>query len=58
VTNEDMGKKLFISLPTVKGHVSHILRKLNVKNRTQAALLLMQARSRDGALTYPVIHAA
>jgi len=31
VTNEDMGKKLFISLPTVKGHVSHILRKLNVK---------------------------
>jgi len=58
VSNEDMGKKLFISLPTVKGHVSHILRKLNVKNRTQAALLLMQARSRDGALTYPVIHAA
>ena len=58
VNNEDVGKKLFISLPTVKTHVSHILRKLNVKNRTQAALLLMQARSRNGALTYPVIHVA
>jgi len=56
VTNEDVGKKLFISLPTVKTHISHIFRKLNVKNRTQASLLLMQARWRNGGL-YPTTQA-
>ena len=57
VSNEDIGKKLFISLPTVKAHVTHIFRKLNVKNRTQAALLLMQARSRNSVLMYPITQA-
>jgi DNA-binding CsgD family transcriptional regulator len=47
VTNEAIAHKLFISAPTVKTHASHIFRKLNVNNRTQAALLLMQARSRN-----------
>lgn len=42
--NEDIGKKLFISIPTVKAHVAHIFSKLKVNNRTQAALLLMQSR--------------
>jgi len=47
VTNEEIGKKLFISQGTVKSHLAHIFRKLNVNNRTQAALLLMQSRSRN-----------
>lgn len=50
VTNEEIGKKLSINLPTVKTHLTHIFRKLNVKNRIQAALLLMQSRSRIGQL--------
>lgn len=33
-SNKDIGKKLFISQPTVKSHVSNILRKFGVNNRT------------------------
>jgi two-component system, NarL family, response regulator DegU len=47
VKNEEIAKKLFVSVPTVKAHVTHIFRKLDVNNRTKAALLLMQARLRD-----------
>ena len=46
--NEDIAKKLSLSPVTVKTHASNIFSKLNVKNRTQAALLMMQARSRNG----------
>jgi NarL family two-component system response regulator LiaR len=38
LTNEQLGKKLFISEATVRTHVSHILGKLGLGNRTQAAL--------------------
>ena len=48
VSNEQIAKKLFISLGTVKVHVAHIFDKLNVSNRTQAALLLIHARLRTG----------
>lgn len=34
--NREIGKKLFISEPTVKTHVSNILRKLGQNNRAQA----------------------
>ena len=47
IKNEEIAKKLFISVPTVKVHVTHIFRKLDVNNRTRAALLLMQARLRN-----------
>lgn len=38
LTNDQIGAKLFISEATVRTHVSHILGKLSLTNRTQAAL--------------------
>jgi len=38
MSNASIARTLNISLPTVKTHVQHILKKLNVADRTQAAL--------------------
>ena len=37
-TNQEIGDALFIGVKTVKTHVSHILAKLEVSDRTQAAI--------------------
>jgi LuxR family transcriptional regulator, maltose regulon positive regulatory protein len=37
-TNRQMGEELYITEETVKSHVAHILRKLDVTSRTQAAI--------------------
>ena len=41
-SNADIGKRLFISEGTVKNHMTHILRKLDVEDRTQAAILTVK----------------
>lgn len=41
-TNKDIAKSLFVSEKTVKTHVSHIFNKLQVSDRTQAALYAIE----------------
>ena len=40
--NREIGRRLYIAESTVKRHVYHIFGKLNVHNRTQAALQARQ----------------
>ncbi len=42
-SNVEIGRELFMSVATVKAHVSHILTKLDLNNRTQIALLAHDA---------------
>ncbi len=42
-SNHDIARSLSISEPTVRTHVSHVLRKLSVPNRTQAALVAVKS---------------
>lgn len=41
-SNSEIGKQLFISEGTVKNHMTHILRKLQVEDRTQAAVIAVR----------------
>lgn len=45
--NQAIAETLRISLPTVKTHVQHILQKLHVSDRTQAAMLAVRQRLLD-----------
>jgi DNA-binding NarL/FixJ family response regulator len=38
-TNAEIAARLFLSVATVKAHITHILTKLGATNRTQIALL-------------------
>ncbi|MFD2353525.1 response regulator [Nonomuraea ferruginea] len=42
-SNAEIGRELFMSVPTVKAHVSRILTKLELNNRVQVALLVYDA---------------
>ena len=42
-SNAEIGKELYLSVPTVKAHVSSILSKLGLANRVQVALLVHDA---------------
>ena len=37
-SNPEIARIMFVSINTIKAHISSILRKLNVKNRVQAAV--------------------
>jgi DNA-binding CsgD family transcriptional regulator len=39
-TNREIASRLGVSVPTVNKHVHHVLQKLHVKNRAQAAASL------------------
>jgi DNA-binding NarL/FixJ family response regulator len=49
LTNEEIGKKVFISEKTVKTHLTNIFDKLKVNNRFKAALLIMGKRGAPAA---------
>ncbi|OEK58999.1 response regulator [Staphylococcus equorum] len=42
-TNKEIAESLFVSEKTIKTHVSHIFNKLQVTDRTQAAIYAMQS---------------
>ena len=42
-SNAEIARQLFLSVATVKAHITHILTKLELGNRTQIALLAHDA---------------
>ena len=42
-SNKAISRELAMQESTVKAHVNHIMRKLKVRNRTQAALMASQS---------------
>jgi DNA-binding NarL/FixJ family response regulator len=45
MSNAEIASRVYLSIPTVKAHVSAILRKLDADNRVQVALLIHDAAS-------------
>jgi len=46
LTNPEVGQRLFISRSTVKTHLSHIYRKLNITSRTELASIVSRSPTR------------
>jgi DNA-binding NarL/FixJ family response regulator len=48
LSNKEVGKRLALQEKTVKHHMTRVLAKLKVRNRTEAALFAHQANDRPG----------
>ncbi|HVT64189.1 MAG TPA: response regulator transcription factor [Mycobacteriales bacterium] len=48
MTNRQIGERLYLSEKTVKNYVSHLLGKLGMERRTQAAALVVRLTSESG----------
>jgi two-component system NarL family response regulator/two-component system response regulator DevR len=48
LTNREIGSRLFISEKTVRNQVSNVLRKLDLRHRTEAALFAAPLRAELG----------
>ena len=46
-TNQQIGKRLFISAGTAKTHLAHIFTKLDVANRAEIAAEVVRRRARS-----------
>ena len=44
LSNVEIGQELYISDATVKTHITHILHKLNLRDRVQAVVLVHETR--------------
>lgn len=44
LSNAQIAKELYLSIPTIKAHISRLLVKLDLENRVQIALLVQQAQ--------------
>jgi DNA-binding NarL/FixJ family response regulator len=42
LSNEEIGRRLFIGETTVKTHVTHVLQKLDLRDRVQVVVLAHQ----------------
>ncbi|MBZ9806899.1 MULTISPECIES: response regulator [unclassified Mesorhizobium] len=49
LSNKEVALRLALQEKTVKHHMTGVLSKLNVRNRTEAALLMREARDRAGS---------
>jgi len=47
LTNREIGERIFLAEKTVKNYVSHLLAKLGMQRRTQAAILATELRRGD-----------
>ena len=47
LTNRQIGERMFLAEKTVKNYVSHLLAKLNMQRRTQAAVLSAQLHKQE-----------